>query len=64
MSKPVVVSMKGAGVTAHHNYTIPPEPGDFEGILRVLFQDVGSLERASVPDSGQPQSTASFRERK
>jgi hypothetical protein len=56
-----IVSMKGAGVVAHHNYTPVTPGGDLESILKVLFQDVGTLERAAVPDSGNPVSSASLK---
>ena len=62
--KTVVVGMQAPAITAHHNYTTPPEPGNFADILKTLFQDIGNLERAAVPDSGAPVSSAKLRERK
>jgi hypothetical protein len=59
-----VVMLKAPAVCSHNNYSIPVQPGDFEGILRVLFQDVGGLEQAAVPDSGPPHSSAKLKERK
>jgi hypothetical protein len=65
MSKATIVSMKSAGVCSHHNYSIPPQPGaGLEDILRVLFQDVSGLERAAIPDSGAPISSANLKEKK
>jgi hypothetical protein len=55
------VSMKGNATCAHENYT-PVTPGaGLEEILKILFQDVGNLERATVPDSGRPHHTASLK---
>jgi hypothetical protein len=55
--------MKAPAISAYQNYTPPVQPGNFEDILKMLFQEVTPMNRL-VDDSGPPVTTARLKEGK